>query len=134
MSERWFPEGYDQNTADDICARLADGESLRSICLDEAMPSTTTVCKWLNKDEEFAAQYTRARELQADALFDDCLAISDKAKGDFVDVKERRLAIETRKWMAGKLKGKYSDKVKHVGGDDDDNPINIINGLDIKFL
>lgn len=102
---------FTQEIADAICDRLADGESLRSICRDETMPSTSTVCKWLDRVEGFAEQYARARELQADALFDDCLAISDKAKGDFEDVQERRLAIETRKWMAGKLKGKYSDKL-----------------------
>ncbi len=96
------------------------------------MPSTSTVCKWLDRVEGFAEQYARARELQADALFDDCLAISDKAKGDFEDVQERRLAIDTRKWMAGKLKGKYSDKVKHVGGDEGDNPI-AFTGWSISF-
>jgi hypothetical protein len=126
------PSDYSQELADAICERLADGESLRSICRDDAMPSTSAVCKWLNVHPEFAEQYARARELQADALFDDCLAISDKAKGEFADVQERRLAIDTRKWMAGKLKGKYSDKVKHVGGDDGDNPI-AFTGWDISF-
>lgn len=117
------PSDYSQEVVDAVCERIADGESLRSICRDDTMPSTTSICKWLGLHEDFAEQYARARELQADALFDDCLAISDKAKGDFEDVQERRLAIDTRKWMAGKLKGKYSEKVKHVGGDDDDNPI-----------
>lgn len=130
----WFPEGYGQETADAICAGLADGLSLRGICLQDDMPSTSTVCKWLARNAEFAEQYARARELQADALFDDCQAIADRSHpiaGE--DVQDRKLQIDTRKWMAGKLKGKYSDKVKHVGGDDDDNPI-AFTGFDIKFL
>ena len=131
---RWFPEGYDQDTADTICERLADGESLRAICADKEMPSTSTVCKWLAKDSEFAEQYARARELQADALFDDCLAIADgttlKAKED---VQDRRLQIDTRKWMAGKLKGKYSDKTKHEHSGPDGAPI-AFTGMEVTFV
>lgn len=122
-AEPWFPEGYGQECADMICERLADGESLRSICRDPAMPTTSTVCKWLAKNTAFAEQYTRARELQADALFDDILDIADKGLKALDAAEDRRIQIDARKWMAGKLKGKYSDKVKHVGGDDGDNPI-----------
>ena len=122
----WFPEGYGQETADTICERLADGESLRSICRDGAMPSTSTVCKWLAKNIDFAEQYTRARELQADALFDDILEIADDGRNDWMEregggskgwaengevLRRSHLRIEARKWMAGKLKGKYSDKL-----------------------
>ena len=118
------PTDYSQELADKICERIADGESLRSICRDDEMPGTSAVCKWLGKYPEFAEQYAHARELQADALFDDCLAIADgKNDTPSTDIQERRLQVDTRKWMAGKLKGKYSDKVKHVGGDEGDNPI-----------
>jgi hypothetical protein len=119
----WFPEGYGQETADAICERLADGVSLRAICREEGMPTTSTVCKWLAKSAAFAEQYARARELQADALFDDILDIADKGLKALEGADDRRIQIDARKWMAGKLKGKYSDKVKHVGGDEGDNPI-----------
>lgn len=128
------PSDFSQEIADTICAMLADGLSLRGICNVPEMPSTSTVCRWLASNEAFREQYTHARELQADALFDDCLAIADGAHelaGG--DVQDRKLQIDTRKWMAGKLKGKYSDKVKHVGGDDGDNPI-AFTGFDIKFV
>jgi hypothetical protein len=118
MSENaWFPEGYGQEAADAICERLADGESLRAICRDPEMPSTSTVCKWLAKNTAFAEQYTRARELQADALFDDILDIADgkraMVEGSEPDINRDRLAVDARKWMAGKLKGKYSDRFAH---------------------
>lgn len=133
-AEPWFPEGYGQGTADAICEKLADGISLRAICKLEDMPTTSTVCKWLALNDTFAEQYARARELQADALFDDCLAIADNEHDKAsTDAQERRLQIDTRKWMAGKLKGKYSDKVKHVGGDDGDNPI-AITGIDLRII
>jgi len=117
---------------DRICERIADGESLRAICADEDMPSTTAVKKWLIKDDGGAlvAQYARAREAQADALFDEVLDIADDAtrdrksagKGDgsmtfdAEHVNRARLRIDTRKWMAGKLRPKvYGDKVDVSG-------------------
>jgi hypothetical protein len=128
------PSDFTQEIADTICAALADGLSLRGICQQDDMPSTSAVCRWLASNELFREQYAHARELQADALFDDCQAIADRAHpiaGE--DVQDRKLQIDTRKWMAGKLKGKYSDKVKHVGGDEGDNPI-AFTGYDIRFL
>lgn len=127
------PTDYSQELADKICERIADGESLRSICRDDEMPGTSAVCKWLGKYPEFAEQYARARELQADSLFDDILDIADKGLKGLETPEDRRIQIDARKWMAGKLKGKYSDKVKHVGGDEGDNPI-AFTGFDIRFV
>lgn len=128
------PSEFTQEIADRICELLADGVSLRAMCRLDGMPATSTVCRWLATNEAFQEQYAHARELQADALFDDCLAIADKEHDKAAtDPAERRLQIETRKWMAGKLKGKYSDKVKHVGGDDGDSPI-AFTGFDIRFI
>tara|TARA_R110000868_G_scaffold391047_1_gene660941 strand:- start:368 stop:778 length:411 start_codon:yes stop_codon:yes gene_type:complete len=132
-TQSWFPEGYGQETADAICELLADGKSLRAICTAPEMPSTSTVCKWLARNTEFAEQYARARELQADALFDEILDIADKGLTALDAAEDRRIQIDARKWMAGKLKGKYSDKVKHVGGDDGDNPI-AFTGFDVGFV
>lgn len=135
--EPWFPEGYGQDTADSICERLADGKSLRAICREEGMPTTSTVCKWLGKNPTFAEQYAHAREAQADALFDEILGIADthergekrttKADGTVETVEadmieHRKLRIDARKWMAGKLRPKkYGDKT--LLGSDPDNPL-----------
>lgn len=60
----------------------------------------------------FAEQYARARETQADALFNDILDIVDQAE----DPQIARLRMDARKWMAGKLRPKvYGDKVE-LGG------------------
>jgi len=131
------PSIFSEELADEICERIADGESLRSICRDNEMPSKATVFRWLAEKQDFQDQYTRAREAQADSLVDDMLDIADGKKalleGKDADVQRDRLAVETRKWIAGKLKGKYSDKVKHVGGDEGDNPI-AFTGFDIRFV
>ncbi len=94
------------------------------------MPDKATVLRWLGDDKRanFRDQYVRAREMQADALFDEALAIADDGSGDWtVDkdgkkaldhehVQRSRLRVDTRKWAAGKLAPKrYGDKLQHTG-------------------
>jgi hypothetical protein len=131
---------FTQEVADRICADLADAKSLRSICLADDMPSQVTVFKWLSQNEEFAKQYVRAREAQADAIFDECLDIADDGSNDFMGEDEKyngdavarsKLRVDTRKWMAGKLAPKkYGDKT--LIGSDPDNPLPT--GLQISFV
>jgi len=117
------PSAYTVLIGNEICNRLSDGESLRKICLSENMPSKTSVFRWLENNKEFRDQYARAREIQADSLFDECLDIADEVRGDIIvdkDGNERtdneaiqrsKLRIDTRKWIAGKLRPKvYGDK------------------------
>ncbi|MGV2110143.1 terminase small subunit protein [Agrobacterium salinitolerans] len=127
------PTVYSGDVADAICERISEGESLRSICEGEDMPSKSTVFRWLADDEMFRDQYARAREAQADALFDEILSIADTPQvGEKRKVKEdggveistgdmiehRRLQVDARKWMASKLQPKkYGDKldIEHGG-------------------
>lgn len=99
---------FKQNVADAICEAIADGKSLRSICKQSNMPTTSTVCKWLSVVPSFAEQYTRAREMQADALADEITDIADETTGD---PQRDRLRVEARKWVAAKLKPrKYGER------------------------
>lgn len=139
MAEMGRPVEFNQEIADEICARLADGESLRRICLDERMPPRRTVFGWLfnPKLEHFKHQYTYAREMQAESFADEMNDIADDASNDYMEtvdnetgailgyklngehINRSRLRIDTRKWIASKLKPKkYGDKVEveHSGG------------------
>ena len=124
------PSEFTQETADAICERLALGESLRSVCKDAEMPGQSTVFRWLAANTDFREQYARARDLQADTIFDQILDIADTpqigvktttkasgvetTEGDMIE--HRRLQIDARKWMAGKLAPKkYGDKIEHTG-------------------
>lgn len=117
---------YSQEVVEAICRRLIEGESLRTICKDDEMPATSTVCLWLTQHAEFAEQYARAREAQADALADEILDIANtpqigiirKIKEDGVEITEedmlghRRLQVDARKWLASKLQPKkYGEKL-----------------------
>ncbi|MBB6304037.1 terminase small subunit protein [Rhizobium leucaenae] len=122
------PSNFTPEIADQICEHLAGGESLKSICLAEGMPHRATVFRWLAAHESFRDMYARAREAQADALFDEVLDIADTpvtgektkidAAGNVVEmtkadmIEHRRLQIDARKWVAAKLRPKvYGDKL-----------------------
>lgn len=119
------PSTFTQAIADEICERIAEGESLRAICAADDMPNKATVFKWLAADRAFSDQYARARECQADALADEVVYIADTpqigtksvskatgleiTEGDMIE--HRRLQVDARKWMAGKLAPKkYGNK------------------------
>jgi len=111
---RGRPSIYTQDLADELCERLVEGLSLRSICQADDMPGTRTVFRWLRDNEEFKAAYNLAREAQADTLADQILDIADDSSGDVKadgsanpeSVQRARLRVDTRKWIASKLKPK----------------------------
>lgn len=112
------PSEFTAEMADVICERIADGESLRKICDEDGMPNKATVFRWLAANKEFSDQYARARESQADTLFDDVLAIADQydSAADTLNqdhINRARIRIDARKWMAGKLRPKvYGEKLE----------------------
>lgn len=133
------PTTYNSRIALVICTRIAEGESLREIVKTAGMPDRSAVYDWLLRHAEFADQYTRAREEQADTLADEIIAIADESpetvevrdkEGNVIDVKidsgyvnYQRQRIEARKWTAMKLRPKkYGDKLA-LGGDADAPPI-----------
>ena len=128
------PSDYSEELADRICERIADGESVRNICLDDDMPNKATVFRWLGKHEAFRDQYARAREAQSEHLADELLDIADDGSNDWMErrnadgevigyvvngeaIQRSRLRADTRKWLLGKLQPKkYGDSVK-ISGD-----------------
>lgn len=127
---------FDQAIADEICDRLAKGESLRKICgaeRDDFMPGRTTVLKWLGENEAFASQYARAREAQADCKFEEAWEIAEKATAESVQV--ARLQVDTIKWQASKLAPKkYGDKVAVTGGDPEQGDKPVQHALTVEFV
>lgn len=149
---RHRPSGYTAEIADEICQRIATTpRGLDFICeSDEKLPSARTVHRWLSEHEDFRQTYLRARESQADLLFDECLEIADDCSKDTKTfgpegeereacnsewISRSKLRVDTRMRMAGKLAPKkYGDKVEleHTGkvkvttiqlvGPDDDSP------------
>lgn len=129
---------YTEQAASAICARIADGETLRAVCRDDGMPAWRTVYDWLQEREDFAARFARAREIGAESIAQEALDIADTPMegvrtevGDDGKTKvvsedmlgHRKLQIETRlKLLAKWFPKKYGDKIA-VGGADDLPPV-----------
>lgn len=132
---------FDQSIADRICLRLMNGESLRSICSDEGMPARSSVHEWLIENQQFADQYARAREVQADTYADEIVDISDDGSNDYMTrtigeteaevvnpeaIQRSKLRVEARKWVAAKLRPKkYGDAQLVKLGDADGNSLDL---------
>jgi hypothetical protein len=126
---RGRPSAYTEAIATEICQRLADGESLNSICKSDHLPAVSTVISWtIDNRGGFSERYARAREIQLDRVADEILDLVDDSRNDFVErasnngdvatvfdrehVDRIRLRVDTRKWLLTKLKPhRYGDKV-----------------------
>lgn len=131
MAKVGRPSGYNTEIAATICARIAGGEALRTICKDEGMPTERAVYLWLAKYPEFVQLYAHAREEQADAIFEEALETGRQAPRmtvfesetgsrtsvDTGDVQHRRLMIDTLKWAAAKLRPKKYGDLTQVQGE-----------------
>ena len=123
------PSEYSEEIATEICTHIAEGRSINSYCRLIEKPSVQTIYTWLTKHSQFLELYTRAREDQADTLADEMIDIADNASGpvmvdgipllrdgkpvmmtDAISINHARLRVDTRKWIASKLKPKkYGD-------------------------
>jgi DNA primase len=130
------PTTFNQRIADLICIMISEGMSLRKILKEDKtgmLPAQSTVYEWLLRYPDFAEQYARAREEQADTLADEIIdiadeqpeivAVTDKRTGELIEHKLdgaflqwQKNRIEARKWTAMKLKPKkYGDRVAMEG-------------------
>ena len=109
------PSSYSDELATDILGRIADGQSLNSICKLQGFPHISTVFDWLSRKHDFADRYARARTAQGDAKFEAISDITQRVLSGELDPHAGRVAIDAYKWQAGKLRPSvYGEKVEHV--------------------
>lgn len=119
---------FSAELADEILDRVASGESVRAICLNNPrMPCHQAVRKWIAEDRAgFGGRYASAREAGWEAMADELFAIADdtsaiEAKPEISGalVAQQRLAVDTRKWFLSKvLPQRFGDKVEISGNPD----------------
>jgi hypothetical protein len=113
------PSTFNQAIFDEICERLADGESLHGICgpdRPEGWPDRRTIRAWRALRPEIDAQYARAKQAQADYYADAILAEAYSA--DESRIQSARLRVDALKWQASKLNpARWADNVRLTGGD-----------------
>ncbi|MGJ3354654.1 ubiquitin carboxyl-hydrolase [Providencia sp. Je.9.19] len=106
------PSDYLPEVADDICALIADGESLRSVCKKKGMPNKTKIMRWLRENTDFRDQYAKAMESRADAVFEELFDIADDVAEEPAAISKAKLRIDTRKWALSRMSPKkYGDKI-----------------------
>lgn len=132
------PTTYTRALADEICERIAKGETCASICRSEHMPQYRTVTNWTNAHPEFKEAYGRARDEGYDVIAAGCLDIADDGTNDWMEqklkdgsttivfngehVQRSKLRIETRlKLLAKWDPRRYGDK--HILAGDPENPV-----------
>ena len=117
------PELYTHKLAEKVCSYIADGLSLRSIQKISGMPSRFTIFNWLKNKPEFLNLYVRAKEDCAEHFAEEMVEIADDAQvlEDSAAVNRARLRVDTRKWIASKLKpkkyGEHLEIDQHVSAD-----------------
>ena len=135
------PSLYSPELSDEICSQISMGKSLRTICQSESMPCIATIFSWLRTNKEFLDSYEKAKEEQADAMVEEMLDIADDGTNDWMEqknangdnigykingehVQRSRLRLDTRKWIASKLKAKkYGDKIQQEVTGKDGTPL-----------
>ncbi len=122
------PEPVPQDTADEIIEWISAGKTLREFCRQEGKPHWNTVYDWLEKDEDFAGRFARARELGEDAIAQECIEIADDASNDWMErsdkdggtgwalngehIQRSKVRIETRLKLLAKFNPKrWGDRV-----------------------
>lgn len=107
---------YSEEVANEICERIALGETVSSICQDAHMPAERTVWKWRQVHPRFDDAYTRARVDQMHSWANQIVHLADNAEGDFkvtVPLNSPELErIETKGAVTFKFNGAHVNRAK----------------------
>src|SRR3984957_2595061 len=98
---------YSDASATEICERIASGELLTVICLDEHLPTVRRCNQWLRDHGEFAALYQSALSDRLSIFQEQIIQIPDEAARDFDEVKSKgnvRRVLDPGKLTAAKLR------------------------------
>ncbi len=136
---RWsaWKDRPDDAAISELCEAIIQGGHLAGFC-EKLTFAYVTVLDWINADRRRTELYMRAREDRGDLWADETQRIADEdctapvldrdgnqvgVAVDSAAVQRNKLRVETRKWLAAKMKPRvYGDKLA-VGGADDMPPI-----------
>ena len=114
-----YTDEFTEDIIEDMITALECGQSMKEICDDPRMPAVNTFWRWAKADDELGKRIMRARECgyfyKADAMVEAVKLATDPAKA--------RLEFDAERWRLSKLANAFADKVKHVGGGIEDDPI-----------
>lgn len=105
------PTTYTPEMAEKICEAVRQSECGLRKTLEKhpELPIYGTVLTWLSKHASFYELYARAKQQQLESMAEDIVDISND---DQLDANDKRIRIDTRKWLLSKLIPKvYGDKI-----------------------
>jgi hypothetical protein len=123
LPARGRPEAYTREVADKVLEALIE-KPLRAACEPDGMPAKSTVMKWVALDvDDFSDRYAQVMRVRALAWSEELVDIADERGADPQD---RRVRIDTRKWLLSKVLPKvYGDKVEHEVTGRDGGPVEV---------
>jgi hypothetical protein len=83
---------YSRSLGEEICQRIAGGESWISFCNTGRMPSYATLYAWRDRYPEFRAGLARARDMAADYRAERALQVAEAATSATVQADRLRVA------------------------------------------
>lgn len=129
------PTKCTQEITDEICRRLADGNSLREICSDEGMPEKSTVLLWVvqerkieGTDRLFSDQYHAGREAAGYSHADEALDLRNELRTGALEPQAAKVILDALKWGAERMapkKHSQRQEVDHSSSDGSMGPTRI---------
>lgn len=112
---------------DEICTRLAQGESLRSICSDAHMPEKATVLHWVvqnrtieGTERSFFDQYHTSREAAGYSHADEALDLRNEVRSGSLEPNAAKVILDALKWGAERMAPKKHSQRQEVNHTSDD--------------
>ncbi len=126
------PMPFDELVAEVICDELANGKSLiRILKENDALPSYSTIMKWLKQFPQFAEDYAEARSYQGDHDSDKVDEVAQLVRDGKIEPQAARVAIDAYKWSAAHRRPKkYGTKIEV----DQTSSVSVTHTLDVSGL
>lgn len=121
------PSEFSDDAEAAILKVISEGGTLDQAA-EVAKVTRSTVCRWLQDDQQFRDKYVQAREDQGDWFADQ---IADLATGTGKEPADITARVNALKWLAAKRKPKvYGDKVVNEHGGIDGKPIETVTRIE----
>jgi hypothetical protein len=114
----------------EVLQGMRDGLSAFKACQKAGVPQST-FNDWLDADKELAVEYAHAREDLIERIASEIMELSDTevpetgdGKRDWQAIQQRKLQVDSRKWLLSKLAPKkYGERLELAG--DKENPLQV---------
>ena len=105
--KRGRPSKYSKALVEEICERIALGESLRRICADPEMPTLKTLYNWHKREDikaELLQRFLGARAFQSLVMDGDMQDVADDGRGDITEDEDGEEVVDREHIQRSKLR------------------------------